>query len=101
MSLTQFQTEIQELKLLQSSWASVIDPFTANPSLKSIILKKVNLIIGTNTVNHLLGRKLQGYRIVRQRGPAAIYDNQDNNQSPALTLLLVSDTVVTVDLEVF
>lgn len=89
------------LPMLETKWASILNPLLGNPSNNASILKNVNLIAGTNTVNTLLGQKLQGWRIVRQRGPASIYDNQDINQSPQLTLLLVSDNPVVIDLEVF
>ena len=101
MALPSFNTNIQELSLMQGSWDSQLNPMLANPSLKCIILKNVELVSGSNVVNHLLGRKLQGWRIVRQRAAASIHDNQDNNQSPALTLLLISSAPVSVDLEVF
>lgn len=82
-------------------WASQLDPMLANPSNNASILKSVSLAAGSNTVNHLLGRPLQGWRIVRQRALASVYDTQDSNPTPALTLSLVSSAAVTVDLEVF
>ena len=100
-SLPIFQSTDQNLMLLQNKWSSIINPTLVNPSLQCNILSKVALTSGTNTINHLLGRTLQGYRIVRQRGPASIYDSQDSNQQPQLTLVLVSSAAVTVDLEVF
>lgn len=101
MSLPIFHTDDKDLILLQNKWSSQLNPLLANPSLSTNILSKVLLSIGTNVINHKLGRTLQGYRLVRQRGPAAIYDQQDSNQSPALTLVLVSDTAVSCDIEVF
>lgn len=90
-----------DLTATQNRWASVIEPVISNPANNSLLLKNVVLASGTNVINHRLGRKLQGWVIVRKRGPAAIYDNQDGNQIPELTLVLVSDAAVTVDLEVF
>ena len=101
MSLPIFQTGNKDLTLLQNSWASQINPVLGNPSLSSIILKKVNLISGTTVVNHLLGRTLQGWKIVRQRSSAEIYDDQDTNLRPNLTLILVSNSATVVDIEVF
>lgn len=85
----------------ETEWASQIDPVLNNPSNAAIILPNVSLTVGNNTINHKLGRKLQGYRVVRQRGPASIYDAQDQNQRPNLTLVLVTSASVVVDLEVF
>lgn len=102
------------IDLMQTKWASIIDPFLINPSLSTSILVKQPLVSGTNSINHLLGRKLQGWRIVRRRqfvstgSPTAydIYDLQDQNQAPNLTLLLTCDqgtptNPVVVDIEVF
>jgi hypothetical protein len=100
-SLPQFQDDNQSFQMMQNRWASILNPLLINPSLQNIILKNVVLAIGSNTVNHLLQRKLQGWRLIRQRALANIYDTQDSNQKPELTLILVSDAVVTVDIEVF
>lgn len=99
--LTQFQSDDRNMQLMQNSWAADINPLLQNPSLQSIILPRVSLAIGSNTINHRLGRKLQGWRLVRQRAAASIYDTQDNNTMPQLTLLLTSNAVVIVDIEVF
>lgn len=101
MALPIFQSPVKELILLQNSWASQLNPVLANPTTSNLILKSVSLVTGTNTVNHLLGRKLQGWKLTRQRAAASIYDNQDANQSPNLTLILVSDADVVVDIEVY
>lgn len=91
----------QSLNMMQQQWASILDPLLANPSNSSLILPNVLLSNGTTVVNHKLGQALQGWSIVRQRGLASIYDQQDSNQTPALTLVLVSNAAVSVDLEVF
>lgn len=101
MSLTIFQTPVRELSMMQTSWAKEINPILSNPANLSSILKNITLITGSNTINHLLGRKLQGWKIVRQRSSASIYDTQDSNLTPDLTLSLVSSAGVTVDIEVF
>ncbi len=101
MSLVQFQSPDRNFQLMQNAWAAELNPLLRNPANKSIILENVQLQAGSNTINTLLGRKLQGWSIVRQRGPAQIYDNQDNNQTPELTLILISSAAVSVNIEVF
>jgi hypothetical protein len=101
VQLPYIQTTIKEFVLLQNKWKSILDAFLATPSLDTSILENVKLSVGTNVINHLLGRKLQGWRIVRQRAASEIYDQQDSNQTPQLTLVLVSSAAVTVNLEVF
>lgn len=101
MSLPIFQSDSKDMSLLQTSWAKEINPIITSPQNQSNILKSVPLITGANSVNHLLGRKLQGWKIVRQRAVASVYDTQDTNPFPALTLMLVSSANVICDIEVF
>ncbi len=101
MALTNFQDTNKNFQLMQSDWASKINPVLVNPIVNGIILKSVSLIIGSNTINHKLGRKLQGWLLVRQRAAASIFDLQDANAMPDLTLVLSSSAAVVVDLYVF
>lgn len=90
-----------EWEMAQDRWASLINPILTNPALDSSILKNVSLAVGNNVINHKLGRKLQGWRLVRQRAQANIWDEQDSNQMQDLTLVIASDAIVNVDIEVF
>jgi len=103
MKLPFFLTRIQDLSLMQTKWSGILNPFLSNISLQSIILPNVRLLsaVNPNVVSHKLEAKLTGWRIIRKRGQASIYDTQDSNQTPDLTLNLVTDTDVTIDLEVF
>lgn len=103
MKLTQFQSDDRDFQLMQNDWASKINPIINAAQNQSIILKNVSLLSAAtpNVVNHLLGRTLQGWNIVRQRASAIVWDTQDSNQSPQLTLNLRTSANVTVDLEVF
>jgi hypothetical protein len=101
MLLPIFQTAMKDLQLLQNKWTPILNGLLKNPSLQSNLLSNVSLINGTTTINHLLGQKLVGWRIVGINGAATIYDAQATNTMPALTLVLVSDAAVTVSLEVF
>lgn len=101
MALPTYQTSDLTLNLVQSNWASLLNPLLDLPITKGILLEDISLDIGSNTVNHKLGRKLRGWWIVRQKASAAVYDNQDSNPTPAVTLLLISNAAVKVDLFVF
>lgn len=101
MALPIFKDSNQSLMLLQTNWKSQLDPVLSNPTIQNLILKNVQLANGTTVINHLLGHKLRGWKIVRQRAAASIYDNQDSNQTPQLTLILISNASVSVDIEVF
>lgn len=101
MQLPQFQNNDKDFQLMQNKWASILNPVIANPVNSNNILKNVKLGSGLNTIDHLLQRPLQGWIIVRQRGAATFYDQQDSNQSPQLTLKLNSSAAVSVDILVY
>lgn len=103
MSLPQFQNDDRAFQLMQSSWASQLDPMLLNPLNRVTILKNVSLLSASNpnVVNHLLQRNLQGWFVIRQRASAIVWDSQDSNQTPSLTLNLRASADVTVDLAVF
>jgi len=84
-----------------NKWASILNPIVANPIVNSLILKDVVLAAGDNTINHRLGRKLQGYLIVGINAAATIYDKQSTNQMPQLTLVLNSSAPATAQILVF
>jgi hypothetical protein len=99
--LPSFNTKIQEFSLLQSKWAAILNPILGKAQVQSSILKEVTLQSGLNSVNHLLGRDLQGWKIVRQRASASIYDTQDACTMPDKVLQLVSSALCVCDIEVF
>lgn len=84
-----------------NKWSAILNPIVSNPANNSLLLPNIALKIGSNVINHKLGRKLQGWSICGIDGIANIYDTQASNQMPALTLTLTSDAVVTVSLLVF
>lgn len=101
MTLPIYQTQSKDLLLLQTNWSSQINPVLNLPINQGLLLKDISIVSGNNTISHKLGRKLQGWFLVRQRGPALIYDEQDSNLYPDLTLILNSSANVTIDLFVF
>jgi len=101
MALPIYKSDDQSLTLLQTAWATQLNPVLALPQSSGVILKNVRLAIGDNTINHRLGRNLQGWQLIRVRAAATIYDKQDANQLKDLTLVLNSSAVVVVDLFVF
>lgn len=101
MSLPTYITDDKNLQLLQNQWKSKIDPLLSRQQNLSRIIPQVSLSTGTNEIPHGLGKDLSGWSLTRQRAAASIYDNQDANTTPQITLILVSDANVVVDLEVF
>ncbi len=101
MSLPKFKSSDVSFSLAMSTWASQLDPLLANPANNGIILSNVPLLIGTNTVNHMLGQKLQGWQVILKGGEGTIYDLQAINPIPDKTLQLHASSGVTVSLYVF
>ncbi len=95
------QTEDRNLNQIQQNITQAVNPLLANPANLGALVTGVKLVIGSNAIGHGLGRALQGWSIVRQRGVASVYDTQDSNSAPTKTLLLTSSAVVTVDIYVF
>jgi hypothetical protein len=96
--LKQFKTDDLSLSLLQSSWSSDLNPLIANPVNSVNVLKNISLKIGSNVINHKLGRNMQGWFITDIDGVATIYRSAPMND---LTLTLTSSAAVTIQLGVF
>lgn len=101
--LTKFQGGDNAFQLLQTSWANSLNPLLLNPLNTILILKQIKLLAASspNVVNHKLGQALQGWFIVGQNAAASIHDQQVQNQTPQLTLNLITSADVTVNLAVF
>jgi len=90
-----------DLAKMQTTWAQQLNPVISNELLQGQLLTNISLINGNNVVNHKLGRKLIGWFIVGINAPATIYDTQSTNQSPQLTLDLVSSADCLCNMWVF
>lgn len=101
MSLTTFNTTDRILSMLQDSWSSQLNVLLANPLVNGRLIQNVVLASGSNTINTLLARKLQGYLVVLKDANVTIYDTQTTNPMPDKTLQLVSSGPATVTLYVF
>ena len=105
--LFKVQTTDRVMKQLQDNMANLLEPTATtveqSPLLAGKILPKVVLAASSNTIEHKLGRQLQGWFIVRQRAAASIYDTQDTVPvaEQSVILKLTSSAIVTVDIYVF
>jgi hypothetical protein len=89
------------IDLMQQRWASQLNPVLANLLVQGQLLPNIVLLSGANVINHKLGRDLIGWFITRKNDAANIYDTQDINQMPDLTLNLTSDMTVKISVWVF
>ncbi len=87
--------------LANPKWAASLNPLLGNPLMSGRMINGVSLVSGNNVINHGLQRKLTGYFVVLNSAAATFYDRQATNQTPDLTLVLVSSGVTTVSLYVF
>lgn len=97
-TLPQFQSNNQPFQLMQNKWGSILNPIIANPLNNTLLLKDITLVSGTNVINHLLGRPMQGWYITDVNAAATIYRSQPFNN---LTLTLTSSGPATINLAVF
>lgn len=98
MQLPQIISDNQSLQLMQTKWASILNPLIAQPLSSSNILTGITLITGDNVINHKLSRKMQGWIISDINGAATIYRNAALNDQ---TLTLNSSAGCIVSLIVF
>ena len=85
-------------QLMQTKWASILNPLLAQPLSNSNVLSNVPLSSGNNVINHLLARKMQGWIISDINAAATIYRNAPFNDQ---TLTLHSSASCVVNLVVF
>lgn len=87
------------LNALQESVAQALAPLSSKPHLDSQLLTNVSLTAGSTTqVAHRLGRPLSGWKVVRMRAQAVVWE-VEGGATGLLALNTSADVVV--DLEVF
>jgi hypothetical protein len=97
----QTNTTDSDLNTVQLNLVRTLNPIFNTPTLGGNLLSNITLTAGVNTINHGLGRNLNGWQLVRQRAQANIWDTQDSNKMQNLTLLLNSSAPVVCDIYVF
>lgn len=95
------QSDDRVVNQIQDNLQDVLNDLVKTQILNNLIIKNVELASGTNTVNHKLGRKPQGYIIIRKDSNVSIWDNQTTNTTIERTLELQSSGTCNVDILVF
>lgn len=100
-AIAKIQTNDRTINQLQQNIIPVVNQINKNPIVTGTILQSQSLKSGSNTINHNLGRTLQGWVPVRVRSQATLWDSQDGNATPQKTLILNTTADVVVDIMVF
>lgn len=98
MNLPNIQSDDTEFQLMQNKWSAILNPLIAKPLSSANILKDIPITMGVNTINHLLGRKMQGWIICDIDANAILYRSQPLNDK---TLTITSNGNCTVNLVVY
>jgi hypothetical protein len=98
MALPLFNFSDRNQQMMQSQWASQINPVLANPLTSPRILKNIALTTGVNVINTGLQAMQQGWIISDQSAAASIYRSAAFND---LTLTLTSSAPCTINLVVY
>lgn len=94
--------EDQIIARFQDNVAAAISTLPETEIIQGRIVKNVELLAASTVkVSHKLGRVLIGWTIVRQRASSIVWDLQDANKNPNLTLDLKCSADCTVDIWVF
>lgn len=87
--------------LANPKWAATLNPLLANPLVSGLVLSNISVSSGNNTINHTLGRTLQGYIVIMNSANVTYFDRQSTNQYSDLTLILVASGPAKISLYVF
>lgn len=101
MALPKFQGDgvSRIMSMMITQWSAQLDPLLAAPLANYVVLDNIKLVVGNNTINHKLGRKLVGYLVISKNAPVDVYDAV--SLMPNKTLTLVASAPVTISLLVF
>jgi hypothetical protein len=101
MALPQFPSTDRNLQQLQTAWATQLNPVLRNALVQGQLIE-TSVVNGVNTINHGLGRKLQGWVVAGMSGGfVQLYDSQASNQMQNKTLVLNSNGSADLKLWVF
>lgn len=102
MNLPIIHDQDQTVMMIQTKWTGIINPVLNLPPNQGRMLVNVQLKSGNNSINHGLGRPLQGWIVTRMIGSfVQLYDVQNTNNMDNLTLILNSSGNGAVNLWVF
>lgn len=98
MQLPTLQSDSYTLQLLQTKWASILNPVLRNPTTNPTILQGVSLVTGVNVINTGMSEVLQGWMISDLTAGVTVYRSAPKSSK---TLTLTSSGAATCDLVIF
>ena len=97
-SLKKIASDDRAVNQLQENMEQAINPVLKSQIIDGIIIKDVEVLTGTpKTINHLLGRAITGYAVIKRNASSQIWDSANDKR----TLTLNSSANVTINLWVF
>jgi hypothetical protein len=101
MSRTKFFSKVyegsQESQRLQTNIQSALTSILRNPLLDGRLVEDVELVTGSNKLEHKLERAVRGYILVRQNAAANLYEVSSDD----LFITLSSSADVTASIWIF
>jgi hypothetical protein len=98
MALPIFKDNNTPFQLMQSNWSSQLNPVLSNRMTNPTLLYNIDLVSGTNVINHKLGATPVGWFLTDITAPVTVYRSAAFNN---LTLTLYSSGPATISLGVF
>jgi hypothetical protein len=96
------RTANDELRQLQDATAVVFASLAGRSLIDGVLIKDLAFTASVEkTVNHFLGREIEGWLVVKKNATADIWDGQATNPTPTRTLRLTASADVTISLWVF
>jgi len=99
--LRQFSANSTDVDRLYQHVSNFASQFTTKPLLDGIHFKGVSLSSGDNTVNHGLGRQIQGWVITNKDAAGDVYATPSKQTTSDKTLILTASTDLLVSIYVF
>ena len=102
MNLPIYKDDNQPFQLMQSRWASILNPIISNfevsnqnPLINGKFVSSVTLNRGENTFSHFLGRKPVGWLATDINGASILFRSQQfNDQTISITSSMVAANLV-------
>lgn len=98
MNLPKIKDDNAPFQMMQDKWASILNPLLAQPLSSAGMLTGIKISTGTNVINTLLDRKMQGWFVSDIDAAVTLFRSAPFNDK---TLTLTSSGPCNINLVVF